>query len=62
MTNRSSSSATEHQDLIKQAQKQPGIKELMEAYGYYDRIAKQSAEYFARTRQKVIVSVSNSSS
>jgi hypothetical protein len=48
--------------LVRKAQKQPGIKELTEAYGYYDRIATQSAEYFARTRQKIIVSVSSSSS
>jgi hypothetical protein len=61
MADGTSSLAAEHQDLIRRAQKQPGIKELTEAYGYYDRIATQSAEYFARTGQKIIVSVSSSS-
>jgi hypothetical protein len=33
------------EDIIKQAQAQPGITELMKAYGRYDEVMEQSRAY-----------------
>jgi hypothetical protein len=48
-------------ELIRRAQQQPGVKELSQAYGYYDRLVRQSNAYLAITRPKVILSTTNSS-
>jgi hypothetical protein len=53
--------ADQYADLIKEAQKQPGIVELSKAYGYYDLLMKQSSLYFKSIRPKfVIINSTNS--
>jgi len=48
--------------LIKKAQSQPGITELMRAYGRYDEVLEQSRAYFERRASPVKTTVSNHSS
>jgi hypothetical protein len=47
--------AQEYADIIKEAQKQPGIIELSKAYGYYDLLMKQSSIYLKGIRPKFVV-------
>lgn len=49
-------------ELMKQAQKQPGIKELAVAYGHYDKLVRQSNAYLGIIRPKFIVNTTNSTS
>jgi hypothetical protein len=53
----------EYNDLISEANKQPGVSELMKVYGNYDEMLKQSHEYLEgyKTKSKILTS-SNSSS
>jgi len=48
--------------MIKHANDQPGMKELMRAYGRYDELIKQSNEYFANIAPQKIIITSNSTS
>ncbi|MGF3496677.1 MAG: hypothetical protein ACQXXC_03500 [Methanolinea tarda] len=48
--------------LIKKAQSQPGITELMRAYGRYDEVLEQSRAYVERRASPVKTTVSNHSS
>lgn len=48
--------------LIRKAQSQPGITELMRAYGRYDEVIEQSRAYVERRASQVKTVVSNHSS
>jgi len=48
--------------LIRKAQSQPGITELMRAYGRYDEVIEQSRAYVERRVSQVKTVVSNHSS
>lgn len=54
--------ANEFNDIIKKAQEQPGIVELMQVYGNYESLVKQTNAYLGNTRPKIIISTTNSSS
>jgi len=54
--------AAEYDEVVKKAQQQPGIAELMKAYGRYDELVKRANAYLSRPGTKVIISTSNSSS
>ena len=49
-------------ELIKSAQQQPGIAELMLVYGQYDEMLRKSREYLEGVKPKVIISASSNSS
>ncbi|MEA3324513.1 MAG: hypothetical protein U9Q37_05160 [Euryarchaeota archaeon] len=49
-------------ELIKSAQKQPGVADLMFVYGQYDEMMRKSREYLEGARPKVIISDSSNSS
>ncbi|MEA1945526.1 MAG: hypothetical protein U9N07_09420 [Euryarchaeota archaeon] len=49
-------------ELIKSAQKQPGIADLMFVYGQYDEMLEKSREYLEGIKPKVIISASSDSS
>lgn len=49
-------------ELIKSAQKQPGVADLMFVYGQYDEMMQKSREYLEGVRPKVIISDSSNSS
>lgn len=49
-------------ELIKSAQQQPGIADLMFVYGQYDEMLRKSAEYLEGVKPKVIISASSNSS
>jgi len=49
-------------ELIKSAQKQPGIADLMFVYGQYDEMLEKSREYLEGIKPKVIISASSESS
>lgn len=49
-------------ELIKSAQKQPGIADLMFVYGQCDETMQKSWEYLERVRPKVVISDSSNSS
>jgi len=51
----------EYDDIIKRAIAHPGIAELMEVYGQYDLLLKQSSEYLSSNRPKTIITTTNSS-
>jgi hypothetical protein len=51
----------EYDDIIKRAIAHPGIAELMEVYGQYDLLLKQSSEYLSSARPKTIITTTNSS-
>lgn len=53
---------TEYQDIMKQAKKQPGLKEIMKVYGQYDELVTQSQAYLGMLQQTETFSVSTSSS
>ncbi len=48
--------------LIKKAQSQPGITELMRAYGRYDEVIEQSRAYIEGRVSPVKTTISNHSS
>ena len=48
--------------LIKSAQEQPGIADLMFVYGQYDEMLQKSREYLEGVKPKVIISASSDSS
>lgn len=52
----------EKEALIKKAQEQPGIKELMTAYGHYEDMVRQCNAYLTEFLPKSINSTSNNSS
>jgi hypothetical protein len=52
----------EYDELIKKAQEQPGIKELMLVYGDYERMMRQSHEYLMVMVPRSIISSNNNSS
>jgi hypothetical protein len=52
----------EQEALIKQAQQQPGIGELMIVYGHYDDLVRQSNRYLMEFLPKSTISTSNKSS
>lgn len=47
---------SELDELIKKAQKEPGIVDLLAVYGQYGEVIKKSNEYLAGTRPKTIIS------
>jgi len=49
-------------ELIKSAQQQPGIADLMLVYGQYDEMLRKSREYLEGVKPKVIISASSNSS
>jgi len=49
-------------ELIKSAQQQPGIADLMFVYGQYDEMLQKSREYLEGVKPKVIISASSNSS
>ncbi len=49
-------------ELIKSAQQQPGIADLMFVYGQYDEMLRKSREYLEGVKPKVIISASSNSS
>lgn len=49
-------------ELIKSAQKQPGVADLILVYGKYDEMMQKSREYLEGVRPKVIISASSNSS
>ena len=49
-------------ELIKSAQEQPGVADLMFVYGQYDEMMQKSREYLEGVRTKVIISDSSNSS
>jgi len=53
---------SELDELIKRAQKQPGVADLMFVYGQYDEMMQKSREYLEGVRPKVIISASSNSS
>lgn len=48
--------------LIKRAQEQPGIADLMLVYGQYEELLRKSHEYLAEMRPKSVVLTAASSS
>jgi len=52
----------ELEELIKSAQQQPGIADLMFVYGQYDEMLQKSREYLEGVKPKVIISTSSNSS
>ena len=42
-------------ELIKSAQQQPGIADLMFVYGQYDEMLRKSSEYLEGVKPKVII-------
>lgn len=52
----------EYKAIEKRAQKQPGLVELLKAYGEYENVAKAAASYLDATSLSPIVTNSNSSS
>jgi len=48
--------------LIKSAQQQPGIADLMFVYGQYDEMMQKSREYLEGVRPKVVILDSSNSS
>ncbi len=52
----------EYEALLKHAQEQPGITELMQAYGRYDEFIKQAKAYLPSIQPKDIISTTNSTS
>jgi hypothetical protein len=53
---------SELDELIKSAQKQPGVADLMFVYGQHDEMMQKSREYLEGVRPKVIISASSNSS
>lgn len=52
----------EYDELLKKAQSQPGVVDVMKAYGQYDELVKKTNAYFARqNRTKAIISSTGSS-
>ena len=49
-------------ELIKSAQQQPGIADLMFVYGQYDEMLRKSREYLEGVKPNVIISASSNSS
>jgi len=49
-------------ELIKSAQEQPGIADLMFVYGQYDEMLQKSREYLEGIKPKGIISASSNSS
>lgn len=49
----------ELEKIIKQAQKQPGIKELMDVYGQYEEVLVQCQTYLSENLPKPITFNSN---
>ncbi|MDD2665894.1 MAG: hypothetical protein PHD13_00050 [Methanocellales archaeon] len=52
----------DYKELIKRAQEQPGIKELMIVYGDYESMIQQSHEYLMGMMPLPIISSNNNSS
>jgi hypothetical protein len=50
------------EELLKRAQEQPGIAELMAVYGRYEEVVAQSHEYLAGTKPKSIISTTSETS
>jgi len=53
---------SELDELIKSAQKQPGVADLMFVYGQHDEMMQKSREYLEGVRPKAIISASSNSS
>jgi len=56
-----SDAAKEYEELVERVKMQPGLKELSEAYGYYESLLKQTMQYLVSTRPQTILSTSSSS-
>lgn len=54
--------ADDYNSLIKKAQEQPGIAELMQVYGTYDSLVKQANAYLGTSKAKILISSTNTSS
>lgn len=55
------SSEAEYNKLMKQAKKMPGIAELMEVYGEYELLLRQTRGYFGEMEPKIILSTTDTS-
>lgn len=53
--------SNDYEKIMKRAQKQPGLKELMKVYGQYDQLKKQSQLYLNKLHTTESFSVSSSS-
>ena len=52
----------EYQELVKKAQQQPGVVELMKVYEQYDELLKRSYEYLSGANPKTIISTTDTTS
>ena len=52
----------EYNKLIKMAQEQPGILELMQIYGQYEELLRISNAYLANTNPEITIVTTNSTS
>ena len=53
--------SNDYEKIMKRAQKQPGLKDLMKVYGQYDQLKKQSQLYLNKLHTTESFSVSSSS-
>lgn len=51
----------EYNDLLNKSKEQPGVKDLMELYGQYDKVIQRSRIYLQGNMRKVISSSNNES-
>jgi len=61
MKQNKNSSGTEYKRLMNQAKKMPGVAELMEVYGEYELLRRQTREYFGEMEPKIILSTTDTS-
>ena len=55
-----SDTVEEYETLLRNALKQPGIKELMEVYGQYEEFVRQTNEYLFNVTPRPEITASNS--
>ncbi|MBU3902453.1 MAG: hypothetical protein KJ886_01540 [Candidatus Thermoplasmatota archaeon] len=55
------SSEAEYKKLMTRAKKMPGIAELMEVYGQYELLLRQTQEYLGEMEPKIILSTTDAS-
>jgi hypothetical protein len=55
-----SNTTEEYETLVRNALKQPGIKELMEVYGQYEDLVRQTNEYLFNVTPRPEITSSNS--
>jgi len=52
---------SDYEELIKKAQKQPGINELITVYGNYQSVIKKSNEYLMGVMPRSVITTNNQS-